>query len=215
MVLGRSPNRHPVQFQGSRLARCLLACCGWRVWFEGLPAKQGVLVVYPHTSNWDFLVMVLTKAAVGVPLRFWGKDKLFGLPLFGRWLRWIGGVPVQRTAPGGAVGQMVHQMRQAQATDRLFWLGLSPEGTRKHIPGWRSGFYQTALQANVPLGLVTLDYRLREVRALTFIRLTGDPQADFDAIAQAYAGVTAYIPAQAAPIRLLDGTVPRTETIVK
>ena len=165
MALGRSPNRHPVQFQGSRLARGLLACCGWRVWFEGLPAKQGV--------------------------------------------------PVQRTAPGGAVGQMVHQMRQAQATDRLFWLGLSPEGTRKHIPGWRSGFYQTALQANVPLGLVTLDYRLREVRALTFIRLTGDPQADFEGIAQAYAGVTAYIPAQAAPIRLLDGTVPRTETIVK
>ena len=51
MALGRSPNRHPVQFQGSRLARGLLACCGWRVWFEGLPAKQGVLVVYPHTSN--------------------------------------------------------------------------------------------------------------------------------------------------------------------
>ena len=215
MASGSSPNRHPVQFQGSRLARGLLACCGWRVWFEGLPAKQGVLVVYPHTSNWDFLVMVLAKAAVGVPLRFWGKDKLFGLPLFGRWLRWIGGVPVQRTAPGGAVGQMVAQMRQAQAADRLFWLGLSPEGTRKRIAGWRSGFYQTTLQADVPLGLVTLDYRLREVRALTFIQLTGEPEGDFERIAQAYAGVTAYIPAQAAPIRLLDGTVPRTETIVK
>jgi 1-acyl-sn-glycerol-3-phosphate acyltransferase len=215
MTLGDASQPHPVQFRGSRLARSLLAGCGWRVWFEGLPSRQGVLVVYPHTSNWDFLVMVLAKAAVGVPLRFWGKDKLFGLPLFGRWLRWLGGVPVQRTAPGGAVGQMVGQIRQARAADRLFWLGLSPEGTRKHIPGWRSGFYQTALQADVPLGLVTLDYRRREVRALTFIRLTGDPEVDLDRIAQVYAGITAYIPAQAAPIRLLDRSVPRTETIVK
>ena len=215
MTLGGVSQPHPVQFNGSRLARGLLAGCGWRVWFDGLPTKQGVLVIYPHTSNWDFLVLVLAKAAVGLPLRFWGKDKLFGVPFFGRWLRWLGGVPVQRTAPGGAVGQMVDQMQQALAADRLFWLGLSPEGTRKWIPGWRSGFYQTALQADVPLGLVTLDYRRREVRAQTFIRLTGDPEADFDRIAQVYAGVTAYIPAQAAPIRLLDRSVPRTETIVK
>lgn len=215
MTLGGASHPHPVQFSGSRLARGLLACFGWRVWFDGLPAKQGVLVIYPHTSNWDFLVLVLAKAAVGLPLRFWGKDKLFGVPLFGRWLRWLGGVPVQRTAPGGAVGQMVGQMRQAQAADSLFWLGLSPEGTRKRIPGWRSGFYQTALQADVPLGLVTLDYRRREVRAQTFIRLTGDPEADFERIAHFYAGVTAYIPAQAAPIRLLDRSVPRSETIVK
>jgi 1-acyl-sn-glycerol-3-phosphate acyltransferase len=215
MASGGLPQRQPVQFGGSRVARFLLACFGWRVLFEGLPSKQGVLVVYPHTSNWDFLVMVLAKAAVGVPLRFWGKDKLFGLPLFGRWLRWIGGVPVMRTSPRGAVGQMVDQMTQARTADRLFWLGLSPEGTRKRIPGWRSGFYQTTLQADVPLGLVTLDYRLREVRALTFIRLSGDPDADFGRIAQVYDGVTAYIPAQAAPIRLLARDLPRTETTVK
>jgi hypothetical protein len=67
----------------------------------------------------------------------------------------------------------------------------------------------------VLLGLVKLDYRRREVRALTFIQLSGDPEADFARIAQVYVGVTAYIPGQAAPIRLLDGTVPRTETIVK
>jgi len=215
MTLDGASQSHPVQFSGSRLARGVLAGCGWRVWFDGLPAKQGVLVIYPHTSNWDFLVLVLAKAAVGLPLRFWAKDKLFAVPLFGRWLRWLGGVPVQRTAPGGAVGQMVDQMQQALAADRLFWLGLSPEGTRKWIPGWRSGFYQTALQAEVPLGLVSLDYRRREVRAQTFIRLTGDEVADFDRIAHFYAGVTAYSPAQAAPIRLLDRSVPRTETIVK
>ena len=53
------PKPYPVQFAGSALARWLLRQWGWRVQFEGLPAQQGVLVVYPHTSNWDFVVLVL------------------------------------------------------------------------------------------------------------------------------------------------------------
>jgi 1-acyl-sn-glycerol-3-phosphate acyltransferase len=118
-------------------------------------------------------------------------------------LRWIGGVPVQRTAPGGAVGQMVHQMRQAQAGDRLFWLGLSPEGTRKHLPGWRSGFYQTALQAQVPLCLVQLDYARRRVVATHFYRLSGDEQADMAHIVASFVGVQGFRPQGASPIVLL------------
>ena len=205
-----------VQLQGdSALARWLLRSLGWQLHFAGLPSLQGMFVVYPHTSNWDFVLAVIAKWSIGLQVNFWGKGSLFKVPLLGAWLRWMGGIPVLRDAPHGLVGQAVRQLQDARAGGRYCWFGLAPEGTRKHIPGWRSGFYQTALQANVPLGLVTLDYRLREVRALTFIRLSGDPEADFEGIAQAYAGVTAYIPAQAAPIRLLDGTVPRTETIVK
>jgi 1-acyl-sn-glycerol-3-phosphate acyltransferase len=93
------------QYQGSWLARRILALMGWRVQFEGFPTRQGVAVVYPHTSNWDFPVMVLAKWAIGVQVMFWGKDKLFDVPVLGAWMRWIGGVPVNRTAPGGVVGQ--------------------------------------------------------------------------------------------------------------
>lgn len=209
------PRPYPVQFAGSALARWLLRRMGWQVRFEGLPAMQGVLAVYPHTSNWDFVVLIVMKWAIGLPVRFWGKNSLFRIPLFGRWLRSLGGVPVERTAPQGMVGATVAQLHQAAARGEYFWLAVAPEGTRKHIPGWRSGFYRTAVQAAVPLGLVRVDYRLREVTATEFIRLSGDETADFRRIAAAFAGVTGCKPANAAPIRLLDARVPRSETIVK
>ncbi len=206
---------HPVQFSGSPLARWILGRLRWRVYFDGLPELQGVLAVYPHTSNWDFVVLVLAKWALGVPVRFWGKEKLFRIPLFGRWLRWLGGIPVERTSPRGVVGQAVDQFAQARALGRYFWLALAPEGTRKSIPGWRSGFYQTALQAQVPLGLVRLDYGRREVVVQDFIRLSGDPVADLARIMAVYEGVRGCHPQNAAPIQLLDAAVPRTDTIVK
>jgi 1-acyl-sn-glycerol-3-phosphate acyltransferase len=206
---------YPVQFAGSWLARWILRRLGWSVKFDGLPALQGVLAIYPHTSNWDFVVLMLVKWAVGIPVRFWSKDKLFRIPLFGTWLSWLGGVPVDRTFPRGVVGQAVDQFAQARAQGQYFWLALAPEGTRKLIPGWRSGFYQTTLQAGVPLGLARIDYRLREVAVMDFIKLTGDDTADFSRIASAYEGVTGCIPGNAAPIRLIGPEVPRAETIVK
>jgi 1-acyl-sn-glycerol-3-phosphate acyltransferase len=206
---------HPVQFSGSRLARWILRRLGWTVKFDGLPALQGVLAVYPHTSNWDFVVLILVKWAVGIPARFWGKHKLFRIPLFGTWLSWLGGVPVERTSPRGVVGQAVDQLVKARSQGQYFWLALAPEGTRKRIPGWRSGFYQTTLQAGVPLGLVRLDYRKREVAVTDFLQLTGDETADFKRIARTYEGVVGCIPGNAAPIQLMDASVPRAETIVK
>lgn len=202
-----------IRFRGSRPARALLGLAGWQVFFDGLPALQGVLIVYPHTSNWDFVVMILVKWALGLPVRFWGKDSLFRIPLFGRWLRWVGGVPVDRTSPQGVTKQVLGIFAAKKASGSYFWLGLAPEGTRKRIAGLRSGFYRTALGADVPLGLVSLDWGKREIRVVEFIRLTGDEQADMARIAQAYEGVRGLVPANAAPLVLLDPAVPRTDTI--
>ena len=208
------PPPHPVQFTGSPLALWVLARLGWRVKFEGLPALQGMIVVYPHTSNWDFPVCVLVKWAIGIQLNFWGKDSLFRIPLFGRWLRWLGGVPVDRSASKGMVAQAVQQLETHRAQGSYFWLGVSPEGTRKKMPGWRSGFYQTVVQADVPLGLVRLDYARREVVALDFVILSGDPVADFARIAITYEGVQGCIPQNAAPICLMERVdAPRADVL--
>lgn len=209
------PPPHPVQFTGSAVARWLLRRLGWRVRFEGLPGLQGVLAVYPHTSNWDFVVLVIVKWAVGIPVRFWGKESLFRLPLLGRWMRYLGGVPVARTSAQGVVGDTVAHMQAARERGEYFWLALAPEGTRKHLPGWRSGFYRTAVQAGVPLGLVKVNYAQREVTVLDFLQLSGDEATDFARIAAGLAGAVGCRPANAAPIRLLDASVPRSETIVK
>jgi 1-acyl-sn-glycerol-3-phosphate acyltransferase len=208
------PQPYPLQFRGSRLARWALRLAGWRVHFRGLPASQGVLMVYPHTSNWDFIVMVLAKWSVGVQVGFWGKDTLFRIPVFGRWLRWLGGVPVDRTSPQGVIAQTQRVLREAREQGRYCWLGLAPEGTRKFIPGLRSGFYYTAVGAGVPLGVIKLDYARREVSVLDFLALTGEPGADMARIARIYDGVQGRVAGRAAPVRLLDPGVPRTDTIV-
>lgn len=193
-----------VQLQGNRWAYRLLTALGWRIHFEGLPAKQGVLVMYPHTSNWDFVVMVLSKWALGLQIRFWGKDSLFKVPVLGRWMRWLGGVPVLRQSSQGAVGQMVERLVRSQAQEEFFWLALSPEGTRKYMPGWRSGFYQTAWRAGVPLGIASLDYGRKEIRVQYFFSLTGHTAQDMGRIAQAIGSVSGLHPQQASPIELIE-----------
>jgi 1-acyl-sn-glycerol-3-phosphate acyltransferase len=192
----------PIQLRGSRLARGILAIAGWRVVFDGLPSKQGVMIVYPHTSNWDFVVGVLAKWSIGIPLVFWGKDTLFAVPLLGRWLRWIGGVPVDRASPRGAVADMVSRLIEARDKDRFLWLALSPEGTRSYRDAWRSGFHQVALQAQVPLALAFFDYTERRVGVDSFIRLCGDVVRDMGAIEARLGHRRGRKPQLAAPIRL-------------
>jgi 1-acyl-sn-glycerol-3-phosphate acyltransferase len=191
-----------VQLQGSALATAVLRLFGWRVLFDGLPAKQGVLIVYPHTSNWDFPVGLLAKWSIGFPLAFWGKDSLFKLPVFGRWMRWVGGVPVDRTSPRGVVVDTVARFEAARQHDAFFWLALSPEGTRSYRNGWRSGFYQVALQAGVPLGLAYFDYVDKVVGVVAFMQLSGDRDADMAAIAGHLAHRRGRKPHLATPVRL-------------
>ena len=199
---GGALGERPIQLHGSEIARFALRLAGWHVQFDGLPTRQGVLIVYPHTSNWDFVVGVLAKWAMGIPIVFWGKDTLFELPLFGRWLRWIGGVPVDRHNPRGAVTAMVERFAQARSADSFLWLALSPEGTRGYRDSWRSGFYQVASQADVPLALAFFDYATRCVGIDACIRLTGNAAHDMATIDHVLGRHHGCRPELAAPVRL-------------
>lgn len=198
------PGGYPVQFQGSRLATAVLRGLGWHAEFDGLPALQGMVVIYPHTSSWDFVIALLLKWAIGIPVQFWSKDALFRIPGFGAWLRWVGGVPINRTSPHGVVGHMVAMLQQKKASGEYFWLALSPEGTRKHTAGWRSGFYRVALAADVPVGLAALDYSRKRLVIRDFVRLTGNEAADMARIAASLHDCKGVKPDGAAPVQLLD-----------
>jgi 1-acyl-sn-glycerol-3-phosphate acyltransferase len=199
VLLAARPEFKP---RGSVLARGILRCLGWRLQFDGLPARQGVILVYPHTSNWDFAIGVLTKWALGLQIRFWGKDSLFKVPGLGAWARWIGGIPLDRQQAHGVVGQTVAAMQQARARGELFWLAAAPEGTRSLTRGWRSGAYQVAVQAAVPAGLAYFDVSTRTVGLTHFLQLSGDVDADFAAMRAIYAGKTGFRPALASPVQL-------------
>jgi 1-acyl-sn-glycerol-3-phosphate acyltransferase len=140
------------------LGRWLLALLGWRV--EGRLPQQAkfVIVVAPHTSNWDFLIGLFAKFALGLRASWLGKHTLFRFPL-GPVLRWLGGEPVDRSAPQGTVGTAIEHFRS-----RPQWvLALSPEGTRRPVPVWKTGFQRIAAGAGVPIVPVWLDYRSRTV----------------------------------------------------
>lgn len=190
----------PVTFKGSRLAAAVLRLMGWELDFAGFPAAQGVAVVYPHTSNWDFVVGMLAKWALGIPANYLAKNSLFRMPLLGPWMRWVGGIGIDRSATNGVVEQMAQVYEQAKASDRIVWLGVTPEGTRSLTPGWRTGFYQMALTAQVPLALVKFDWGRKRISIQDFFCVTGDMVKDFDHIAAVYANVQGYHPQKACPI---------------
>ncbi|HEY8605976.1 MAG TPA: 1-acyl-sn-glycerol-3-phosphate acyltransferase [Noviherbaspirillum sp.] len=182
-----------------RFAVRALAAFGWRVNVAPLPGPRGVVIVYPHTSNWDFLVGLFAKWAIGVRFRWLGKEALFrGLSglLLGPLLRAWGGEPVERREATGAIARLAARINASGH----FWLALAPEGTRKYRHRWRSGFYHIARSAGVPLGVATIDYATREVRMLTYLSMEGDPAADLARIRAAYRDCRGLHPQCASPI---------------
>jgi 1-acyl-sn-glycerol-3-phosphate acyltransferase len=181
------------------IARALLAGVGWRVRFDGLPGPKGIAIVYPHTSNWDFLLGLLAKWSLGLPIRWIGKESLFrGLTgaTLGRFMRLCGGRPVDRHHASGTVGQLATLM----ASEPWFWLGLAPEGTRAHTDHWRSGFYHLALQLELPVALAYIDYARREIGVTRFVRMSGDVERDLAGLRAFYADKVGRFPENASRI---------------
>ncbi|HEX2009353.1 MAG TPA: glycerol acyltransferase, partial [Roseateles sp.] len=128
---------------------------------------------------------------------------LFALPGFGAWLRWLGGVAVDRRAAHGLVGGTAAHLAAARERGESFWLAVAPEGTRSLGGGWRSGAYHLAVQAGVPVGLACFDFASRTVNLERFVQLSGDADADFALMAALYAGKQGKRPELASPVSLM------------
>jgi 1-acyl-sn-glycerol-3-phosphate acyltransferase len=186
----------PVQFKGSPIAAKIFSWLGWSFQFDGLPSKHGVIVVYPHTSNWDFCIGVLAKWAMGIQVTFLAKHTLFKIPILGAWLRYLGGMPVIRSSPQG----YVHDLAKMMLTKDYSWVVITPEGTRKYTPGWRSGFYRLAQSAQVPIGVAYIDYKNKQIGLTKFFTPTGNEEVDLNLIREVYKGREGFHPEFASPI---------------
>jgi 1-acyl-sn-glycerol-3-phosphate acyltransferase len=180
-----------------RLARALLRAVGWRLTWVSLPAARGIVIVYPHTSNWDFPIGLLFKFAVGLPARWVGKDSLFRWPFRGLLVR-LGGIPVNRRERSGFVGSLLAEF----SGNEPLWLAMAPEGTRSYTDHWKSGFYQLAVAASLPVGFGFIDYGTRTVGVDTYAKMSGDPVRDFATIRAFYADKRGRRPGLAGEIRL-------------
>jgi 1-acyl-sn-glycerol-3-phosphate acyltransferase len=169
----------------SKFSLAILHALGWKLHYNGLPGARGVMIFYPHTTNWDFFYGMLAKWAITFPLKFLVKEKLFqGVTGFfiGRFVRYCGGEPIERGVSSGAIPKLAERMQQSD----WFWLAITPEGTRSYTPYWRSGFYHIALTAKVPLVCAYIDYAKKEIGIYQPLELTGDEEADLAQIREVY-----------------------------
>jgi 1-acyl-sn-glycerol-3-phosphate acyltransferase len=165
----------------ARLGRLSMGLTGWH--FEGeLPdVRKLVLIVAPHTSNWDFLVGLQAKFALRLGGSFIAKHTVFRWP-FGALMRALGGIPVDRAAATGFAAQVAQELRGA---DRMTVI-LTPEGTRARMPQWKSGFYRIAHEAGVPILPVGFDYRRKVIFFAPLFHPTGDYESDLKALRAHY-----------------------------
>ncbi len=156
-----------------RWVRRLLYAAGWQ--FEGdVPdAPKFVLIGAPHTSNWDFILAMSVVFGLGLDFHWIGKHTLFRGP-FGPLMRWAGGIPVNRERPGRLVQDTIEAF---QAHER-FVVGLSPEGTRRRVDTWKTGFHRIASGAGVPILPAWIDARRKRIGFAPLFWPTGDRDAD-------------------------------------
>lgn len=208
--MSAGPDRAPAGAPSGAAARLRRAAAlgFWRVsrWTlrtERVPRDgAGILIGAPHTSNWDFVLMLGIAWEAGLPFRWLGKHTLFAGPA-GPLMRALGGIPVDRRDPAGLVDAVVARL----AAGERFYLVVTPEGSRSGT-GWKSGFYRIARAADLPVTLGYVDRATMTAGLGPTLRLTGDPRADMDVIRAFYADKSGFAPARRTEPRLRDENLP-------
>jgi 1-acyl-sn-glycerol-3-phosphate acyltransferase len=164
---------------------------GWKVTgfldFDSVP--KAVIIAAPHTHWVDFPIGILLRSAIGIKTNFVGKKGLFKFP-YGWFFRWLGGAPVERQ----------ENMNQVEAIATLFEkhdtfrMAMSPEGTRKKVDKWRTGFYYIAKAAKVPIVMITLDFGKKENKVSEPFYPTDDKETDFKFIRGYFKDVVGKVP---------------------
>ena len=175
----------------------LLKVFGWKA-TGALPRKEKyVLIVAPHTSNWDLFYGIILAFALKLDARYIAKEELFRGP-FSPLMTWSGAIPIDRSSSHHIVGQMVSAFKEHER----FVLALAPEGTRHKKDYWKSGFYHSALDAHVPILLAFIDYASKTGGAGPLIYPTGDLEQDMSIIRNFYLTIRGKHPENTSPVVL-------------
>lgn len=166
-----------------KLAKFILEKTGWTLIGEPAPERCCIYLEAPHTSIWDFLIGYLYYRARGHKLRVMIKQEAFFFPV-GNLLRALGGFPINRKNPQKTIMSIVHEM-ESDVT-KPFHLAICPEGTRKPVKKWKTGYHTIATQANIPVYITIVDWGHKKTGIVCKAELTGNARADTDRIQQIY-----------------------------
>lgn len=170
---------------------------GWKV-CKLTPEGAGVAIAAPHTSNWDFIYALGAAILQDVKIYFSIKDSLCKVPLLGRWLMWLGAIPIDRSSKGVGQVQQIKKFIDSQKTNsdsgqRIFFL-FTPEGTRSAVKKWKAGFYHIAKGCELPIFLAKVDYLSKETGVFHTFQPTGNKEEDISAIQASYESIQGKYP---------------------
>ena len=158
---------------------------GWKITgnFDS-SIKKCVIPVVPHTSWHDFYIGLLTRGVLDLEINFVGKKELFTFP-FGFYFKWVGGAPLNRFKNENKVDAIAKIFSEKE----IFRLAISPEGTRKKVTEWRTGFYYIALKANVPIIPIGFDWKNKQVIIFPVLFPTDNKDSDFEVLQNYFDGI--------------------------
>ena len=169
----------------------------WTLRSQPQPDVPRILIGAPHTSNWDFVLMLAIAWEARIPLRWLGKNSLFKGPA-GPLMRALGGIPVDRSNPSSVVAEVLAE----QAATGAFSLVITPEGTRGGAEYWKSGFYRIAREADLPVTLGYVDRTTMTTGLGPTLTLTGNVAGDMDLVREFYADKSGFAPGRRIEPRL-------------
>jgi 1-acyl-sn-glycerol-3-phosphate acyltransferase len=181
------------------VARAYWAGSRWNLAGDPPPGRPSVLIGAPHTSNWDFVLMLGIAWHYGIDIRWLGKKSLFS-GWRGPIMRRLGGIPVDRDDPSRVVTEVVERIRAGE----VFGLVVTPDGTRGGHSFWKSGFYRIARETGMPVTLGFVDRTTMTTGLGPTFALTGDVAADMDRIRAFYADKAGLRPELRVEPRLRD-----------
>jgi 1-acyl-sn-glycerol-3-phosphate acyltransferase len=162
-----------------------LKMLGWSVEGKVPDIKKFVIIAAPHTTNWDFPITLAITFVLKIKIYWMGKAEMFRWP-FGAACRWLGGIPIDRSQSQNVVEQSIHAFKEM---DNLIMI-IPPEGSRKKVSYWKTGFYHIATGAKVPIVLGYLDYRRKTGGIGHTFCPTGNIEKDMQEIKAFYATIT-------------------------
>lgn len=156
-----------------------------------------VMILAPHTSNWDLIIVLAVMYTLGIKFFWFGKKEIFHWPV-GGFFKWLGGIPINR----GSRQNMVRQTVEIIQSREQIIVGVAPEGTRSKSKYWKTGFYHIAHQAQIPIVFAFLDYACKVGGFGPVMETTGDIEADMKIIRGFYSGITAKYPHEVGEIAI-------------
>ena len=171
------------------ISKIIFQIIGWKVVGKLNYPDKCLVIAAPHTSNWDFFIGRCYAYIIGIVPKYLIKSELF-LPILRSLIKWNGGIPVYRHSKNNVVDQITQIYN---STDK-FILGISPEGTRRRVERWRTGFYHIAVKSEVPILLLKMDYEKKEIGIINEFHPSGDKDKDLLFIQNQYKNIKGKIP---------------------